>query len=192
MQGENIMYKICRTEQSIQRQRSLEQGLLKMMLTGSYADISVSDFCDRMQIPRKAFYRYFSGKEGVLYALIDHTMMDFYAVDEHRPDTGTPRGDLQRFFTFWYDQRQLLDALSRNGLTAVLTQRAMVLVHQESLISKSVLSTETVRRELETTFALCGLMSMILRWHEMGFPITAREMAEMAMGILSRPLFRIL
>ena len=192
MQGENIMYKVCRTEQSIQRQRSLEQELLKMMLTGSYEDISTSDFCDRMEIPRKAFYRYFSGKEGALYALIDHTMMDFYAVDTHSLDTGTPRGDLQRFFTFWYDHRQLLDALSRNGLSGVLINRATVLVRQESLISKTILSGESVRRELELTFALCGLMSMILRWHEMGFPITDREMAETAMGMLSRPLFRIL
>lgn len=185
------MYKVCRTEQSIQRQRSVEQELLKMMLTGSYEDISISDLCDRMQIPRKAFYRYFSGKEGALYAMIDHAMMDFYAVDEQKPDTGTPRGDLQRFFTFWYDHRQLLDALSRNGLTEVLIHRATVLVRQESLISKQVLSTETVRRELELTFALCGLMSMILRWHEMGFPLTDREMAETAMGMLSRPLIKI-
>ncbi len=192
MRSENIMYKVCRTEQSIQRQRNLEQGLLKMMLTGSYEDISISDLCDRMKIPRKAFYRYFSSKEGAVYALIDHTMMDFYAVDDHGPDTGTPRGDLQRFFAFWYDNRFLLDALSRSGLTGVLTERALTLIRQEGLMPKSKLAGGTVRQELEFTFALCGLMSMILRWHEMGFPITAREMAETAMSMLSRPLFQIL
>ena len=72
------MYKLCKTEQSAQRQRELEQGLLKMMLQCRYEDISVSDLCDQLEIPRKSFYRYFSSKDGALYALLDHTMMEFF------------------------------------------------------------------------------------------------------------------
>ena len=53
------MYKICQTEQSNRRQRELEQGLLQLMLRRNYEDISVSDLCDHLQIPRKSFYRYF-------------------------------------------------------------------------------------------------------------------------------------
>ena len=60
------MYKICQTEQSTRRQRELEQGLLRLMLHKNYEDISVSDLCDHMQIPRKSFYRYFSSKDGAL------------------------------------------------------------------------------------------------------------------------------
>ena len=71
------MYKLCKTEQSAARQRQLEQGLLQAMQTQRYEDISISDLCDRMGIPRKSFYRYFSGKEGALAALIDHTLMEF-------------------------------------------------------------------------------------------------------------------
>ena len=70
------MYKMCKSEQSAQRQRELEQGLLKAMGTCHYDEISVSDLCDQMGIPRKSFYRYFSGKDGALHALIDHTLME--------------------------------------------------------------------------------------------------------------------
>ena len=62
------MYKMCKTEQSAQRQHLLEQGLLKAMLTHHYDEISVSDLCQSIGIPRKSFYRYFSGKDGALHA----------------------------------------------------------------------------------------------------------------------------
>ena len=71
------MYKQCRTEQSAARQRALEQGLMETMMNCHYDEITVSDLCEYMQIPRKSFYRYFSNKEGALHALIDHALMDF-------------------------------------------------------------------------------------------------------------------
>ena len=55
----------------------LENGLLKYMLHHDYESINVSDFCDALAIPRKSFYRYFTNKDGALYALVDHTLMDF-------------------------------------------------------------------------------------------------------------------
>ena len=39
------MYKLCKTEQSANRQRQLEQGLLSMMAETQYDQISVSDLC---------------------------------------------------------------------------------------------------------------------------------------------------
>ena len=71
------MYKLCKTEQSAQRQRQLEEGLLAAMRTKRYEEITISDLCDQMGIPRKSFYRYFSGKDGALHALIDHALLDY-------------------------------------------------------------------------------------------------------------------
>ena len=71
------MYKLCKTEQSAQRQRQLEEGLLTAMKTKRYEEITISDLCEQMDIPRKSFYRYFSSKDGALHALIDHTLLDF-------------------------------------------------------------------------------------------------------------------
>ena len=71
------MYKRCVTEQSAKRQRELEQGLLEVMAVRRFEDISITDLCLSLDIPRKAFCRYFSSREGALCALIDHTLMDF-------------------------------------------------------------------------------------------------------------------
>ena len=70
------MYKACKTEQSAARQRELEQGLLAAMISHPFDEISISDLCTQIGIPRKSFYRYFSSKEGALHALLDHTLME--------------------------------------------------------------------------------------------------------------------
>ena len=69
------MYKLCKTEYSVRRQRQIEEALLETMETSRYEDISVSDLCARLGIPRKSFYRYFSSKDGALFALIDHRLL---------------------------------------------------------------------------------------------------------------------
>ena len=100
------MYKLCKTEQSSARQRELEQGLLRQMYHRRYEDISISDLCDHLNIPRKTFYRYFSGKDGALFSLLDHTIMEFYETGTIEGLKGTtPLGDLERFFAFWYEKR---------------------------------------------------------------------------------------
>lgn len=71
------MYKLCKTEQSSSRQRELEAGLLAAMASHQYEEISVSDLCDHLGVPRKSFYRYFSSKDGALQALLDHTLMEY-------------------------------------------------------------------------------------------------------------------
>ena len=185
------MYKLCKTEQSAQRQRSLEEGLLTAMKTKRYEEITISDLCSQMGIPRKSFYRYFSSKDGALYALIDHTLLDF----EQQTGilTGNTLGnvsrDLQHFFAFWQERRQLLDALERSGLSGVLVQRAISQSQNEFVPTRSPANPEARSMQYHTiTFAICGLMSMVTRWHRSGYSESVTEMAQIATTLLTRPL----
>ena len=74
------MYKLCKTEQSAKRQRDIENCLLELLSTRRYEDVTITEICEKMNMPRKSFYRYFDGKEGVMQSLIQHTMMDYNAV----------------------------------------------------------------------------------------------------------------
>lgn len=183
------MYKICQTEQSTRRQRELEQGLLHLMLHKNYEDISVSDLCEHMQIPRKSFYRYFSSKDGALYSLIDHTLADFFEMPV--PDKkirGNAVGDLDLFFTFWYDNKEFLDALQRNSLSGILVERANTFAIQEGHLPQKLKAAPTQLQGLALSFAVCGLLSMTLNWHRQGFPISADEMTHLAIDMLTSPL----
>lgn len=183
------MYKICRTEQSSQRQRTMEDGLLELMSKQRYEDISISDLCTYMQIPRRVFYRYFSSKDGALYALLDHIMMDYQQKELplHAENTAA-LADMTRYFYFWRKNKPLLDALSRSGLTGLLIERATFFALHEKMMPRYMLSWDPERQQLAMSFTISGLMSMVLRWHQRGFLQSPEEMCRIATGLLTEPL----
>ena len=183
------MYKICQTEQSFKRQRELENGLLQLMLRKNYEDISIRDLCEYMQIPRKSFYRYFTNKDGALYALIDHTLADFFQMPlQAEKNRGTAVGDLDLYFVFWYEHRNLLDALRRSSLCGILVERATNFSMQEGHLPRRFKAFSAEIQGIAMAFSVCGLMSMILYWHRQGFVISPAEMTRLAMDILTTPL----
>ena len=186
------MYKLCKTEQSARRQRELEQGLLAAMSTHQYEEITVSDLCDQLNIPRKSFYRYFSSKDGALNALIDHTLLEFegFSSVDGTAEKRTHQTDLEHFFRFWKERRTLLDALARSGISGTLVLRAID--HAMSDVGmplRFLPQQERLAREHATMFGVCGLMSMVLNWHNNGFLLSESQMASIAVELLTKPLF---
>lgn len=186
------MYKMCKTEQSALRQKELEQGLLAAMGTRHYDEISVSDLCDQIGVPRKAFYRYFSGKDGALHALIDHTLLEFESFDIARKsgEKRTYQLDLERFFLFWKQQKPLLDALAKSNLSGVLMERSVM--HALSDVgtpTRFLQQEEKAARTYATRFGVCGLMSVMLSWHHDGFQPDSRQMSDITLRLLTLPLF---
>ena len=183
------MYKYCKTDQSARRQRDLEQGLLAMMEHHRFEEISVSDLCEYMNVPRKSFYRYFSGKDGALYSLIDHTIADFYQMPvPPKKSRGNAMGDLDLFFTYWYNNKLFLDALQRNSLSGILVERANSFALREGFIPKKFKAIPEDKQGIALSFAICGLMSMTLSWHLQGFTISPDEMTRLAINMLTTPL----
>lgn len=185
------MYKQCRTEQSAARQRQLEQGLLQVMLKRQYEEISVSDLCAEIGVPRKAFYRYFSGKDGALFSMIDRALMDFEILSTSRElfEPETPRDYMEQVFVYWTEHQELLDALKKSNLSGLLIQRALDFSRNIDTIPRFMLITDRRLREYGTMFMVCGLMTMIVQWHDDGFSKSTSEMAELTMQLLTQPLF---
>lgn len=184
------MYKQCRTEQSLSRQRQMERGLLEIMGKRQYEEISVSDLCVELQIPRKSFYRYFDSKDGALQALIDHTLMGYDGFQSHAPADGvdTPLYYMEQVFQYWIRNRDLLDVLAKSELSGVLVQRTMEF--SKNMVFPRLLQIPDKRlREYGTMFLICGLMTMIIRWHHDGFSKSAGEMAQLAMELFTQPMF---
>lgn len=187
------MYKLCKSEQSATRQRELEQQLLTMMNMFRYEEITVSDFCIHAGIPRKAFYRYFSSKEGALHALIDHTLVQLegFTATMQLDQENVRLNELAWFFRFWQEQKALLDALERNGLGKVLIERTI----ENATVSMAVSSRVGIRdmsdmREFGIAFAVSGFMTMVLKWHGSGYALRPEQMAELTMELLTKPLIR--
>ena len=186
------MYKLCKTEQSAKRQREIELTLLSLMQTKRFEDVSVSEICAAMNMPRKAFYRYFDSRDGALNALIDHTLHLFpeyslsATVNEHRSLTR----ELESYFIFWKKNRALLDALERSNLTGLLIQASISDAVSDMVdLGKFLPEDSDWMRSQVFYFTVCGLTSLMLSWYRSGFGSSTEEMARAACRMFSRPLF---
>ena len=169
------MYKTCHTEASSSRQRELEQGLLKAMASQPYPKITLTNLCRELQVPRKTFYRYFPTKDDCLTALIDHTLSDCNDIALRGWDGSTALDEAVqlRFFQYWLQQRQFLDAIAGNELQYLLLDRTTVIVDR----MKENSSFDHFARDQVEYFIAHGLMTTVLRWHHFGFSASPGEMA---------------
>jgi len=184
------MYKLCKTAQSAQRQRELERGLLEAMKQDRYEAISISDLCTELGIPRKTFYRYFDSKEGALYALIDHTLLEYESFTAGYDGGRGMLRELELLFLFWQERKDLLDVLRESGLSGILIERAIHFALIDAAMSRSFFSEDSEEMQKHvTTFGVCGLLSMVLTWHSSGFDKPSSELAAVAARLLGKPLF---
>lgn len=186
------MYKLCKTEQSAKRQRAIEDALFDLMKQKRYEDISITELCQYMDMPRKAFYRYFDSKDDALYALIDHSMSDYsgFTVDRSGESVRSLTSELEEYFKFWLVKRDFLDALDRSGLMGSLIERTINYpVNDRVSIVKFLPGEDDVTREKVLKFAFSGLVYTMIGWYREGFSTSTRDMAKMACRMLREPLF---
>jgi AcrR family transcriptional regulator len=177
------MYKICHTEESSLRQRELEQGLLHAMGLQPYKKITLTELCRQLNIPRKTFYRYFPTKDDCLLGLIDHTLAacnDLALAGWSGGDTLDGQAQL-RFFRYWLENRDFLDAIRDNGLESLLLERTTVIVDR---MKENSPPSPFAAEQIEY-FIAHGLMSTVQRWHRYGFPSSPEEMSQVFEGLLS-------
>ena len=179
------MYKYCVTEESARRQRQLESCLLELMLQGEYPQITISHICDRAGISRKSFYRYFSSKEGCLYALMDHAIFD--GASYYLPgltDRQSTRIIYERFFTYWKNQHKLLDALSQNNLSMMLVERMLVYVSSEEQEFRLMYQSRKDDTHEQSLFYIGGIMSVLLEWHKSGYRKSITQMSQILSDLI--------
>ena len=187
------MYKKCKTEKSKKRQREIEQAFLKCLSQKLYEDIAVSELCAVANIPRKAFYRYFETKEGVLHALIDHTLQGYEEYyQSNKKERRTINGDLEAYFSFWLTEprNSLLKALKKSDLIDTLYKYSKDLAESGFINTARFLPEESVWEQKQIfSFAITGLMTIMLDWYDGGCAESTKEMADISCRILSSPLF---
>ena len=181
------MYKECISKPAIARQRAIEQGLLEYMSHKTYDDISVIDLCNKLNIPRKAFYRYFNNKDGALCALIDHTIYELSEDFLENKDRYADNVEIMTsFFTYWLEKERLLNALDSNNLSGMLLQRATAFTMNNEDIVKLLAPLQITQRtrRYRTIFLISGIMSLVIQWHHNNFDKTPEQMAQLAVELL--------
>ncbi len=182
------MYKLCTTEKSAVNQRRIEAAFLSLMASVPYDSIKISEVCRLSGLSRKVFYRLFEQKADVVYALIDHTIMD---LESYQPDISiVGEGGMHRFLGYWKEQRVFLDALIKAQCSYLLAERAIGIVLQEGSDILRSFGAENSESQRETAiFFLSGIFALVLNWHKSGYNRSIDEMSAIIMKLLmTRPI----
>ena len=184
------MYKICKTEESVQRQRQFESALLKTMSEEPYQQISVTELCRHVGIARKNFYRYFETKDDVLCALLDHTILD-YTQSDHRigREVCDAPPEIISFLSYWQTQKPLLDALQANGMSTRLIERVLAHAWQQNIGFLKLLGNNADPNTV--LFAVSGVITLIITWHHLGFRQSKEELAADIYRLMTEPVVSI-
>lgn len=178
------MTRICTSEKTAARQRWIENGLMELMQNCKFEDITATDLCRHLELPRRSFYRYFGDMEDVLDSLMNHTFQDMAIAD-----SGLTVAELEKYYEFWLCHKSLLNALAYSGMHSKITEYAMRYTDAESL--KRYLPVHDLGMDLSwemNLFVISGLSSLMISWHAEGFQKTPHQMACIAYRMLSEPL----
>lgn len=179
------MYKQCSSEKSAAQQRYFESVFLEMLQTIPYDEVFVSDLCKKAGLSRKTFYRLYDTKSDLVYAMIDHAIMDG---ESFVPDESVGPGGMHKFLAYWKHQKPLLDVLKKNNINALLAQQAMKHVMAESPEIRGAFGADNSVEGRDTMLILLtGLFALVLDWHSKGYDRTIDELAGSIMRFLTKP-----
>ncbi len=183
------MYKICKTDRSVKRQIEVETALYELLKKKDYEDISVTELCVAVNMPRKTFYRYFDEKTDVLNSILDRTLLkygSFFNYDKRK----THKKELEAYFKFWYENRELLEILDKNNLINNLFECVSRFPTNDIInVSKYLPDDNDVLRAKIFEFAIFGLLFEVIKWYKEGFKTDISDMVDIMSRLLSSPLF---
>ena len=186
------MFKLCKTEESARRQREIETSLFALMHTKHYDDISITELCLRLNMPRKAFYRYFDSKDDAIRAFLLHTLSEYRGFDmsEEEMKNRSLRRELEMYFSFWQDHRDILITFERSGMLELVTELSVSFPIGERVSTARFLPDDSEHtRDMVFRFAFAGLVRLMLDWYKSGFAASARQMSTLAVRLMTEPLF---
>lgn len=182
------MYTMCVTEKTAQQQKQFEQAFLQMLLESDYDDITISDLCRRAGLSRKIFYRLFEKKADIMYSMIDRALMES---DYYLPEESVGPGELHRFFAFWRQKKDLLDALLKHQNSSLLTDRAIRFAMREEGSPVRTFGADAEKGSYEAiVFYLSGIFSVLLAWHAQGYGKSIDEIAGLMKDLLTTPAYK--
>jgi AcrR family transcriptional regulator len=178
------MYNKCVTEKAAAQQRKFESALQELMKDRLFGDISISELCRYTGMSRKTFYRLYETKADLVYALIDHTIMEEATCE---PDPSVGPGELHQFLAFWRSRKDLLDMLQKNQISALLAQQAANIALQETPDRLRLFGLEGNANARDMMlFYLSGFFALVLDWHSRGFDRSIDEVCNVMMELLSK------
>ncbi len=185
------MYKICKNEQSAQRQKYIAECMVQLWKREPYRQISVTDICRQASIPRKTFYRYFESKEDVFLFLCEYLLMQYenYSASDCNKQCSALQKDFENFFAFNKQQTDLWEILQRDNMAhQVIEWVVSQIIEHDRLGRMFQHSQDRLVQYMKISFFTHGLFALFFDWKKRAYINSSKEMAQLAMQLMNKPL----
>lgn len=184
------MYKCCTTEHAARQQRIFEDCLMELLQSKPYSEITISALCERAGYSRYTFYRLYDGKDDVLNSIVDKTLLNWLKHNWGKPAVPSELFETTcRFFSYWLEQKPLLNALCSNGKSSMLVERSMdYLAKEDRSIAKYFNADNSENGDEILEFCLNGIYGLVVSWHRNGYEKSVEQMARILGTMLQTPL----
>lgn len=184
------MIKICRTERSAQRQRQIVDALYELLKQKSFEAITVTELCEKLNMPRKAFYRYFDSLEAALEGLVELTLATYHEPGTVPPPVRSLQKEIEGFFAFWYRRREFLETLDHAGqLSLVMNMSVNYPISNIVSLNRLLPGEDEKTQRIIYRFAITGLISSVIEWYKENFATSIPDIARIAVRMLTKPPF---
>jgi|GEM_PF-1449213 len=177
------MYKQCKNKNAQRRQIEIALSLMHLMEKQQLQHITVKDICDNINVPRRAFYRYFETKNDCLTAMLDYIILSYesYPKKYNTLQERTLELDMETFFDFYYQNQIYLKIIFNNDLFSLLLQRYVYWTKNANQVyDLDYLLGEENNREKHYSLLFCmsGLVFSLFNWYYDGCQPSPKEMAK--------------
>lgn len=184
------MYKCCTTEHAARQQRIFEDCLMELLQSKPYSEITISVLCQRAGYSRYTFYRLYDGKKDVLNAVVDKVLLNWLKKNWGQSADHSELFESNCcFFSYWLEQKPLLNALCSNGMSSMLVERSMdYLAKEDQSIARYFNADNSENGDEILLFCLNGIYGLVVSWHRNGYEKSVEQMARILETMLRTPL----
>lgn len=161
---------------ALQSKKMLTDALFRLIETGDYSQITVTQICQEADLSRRTFYRLYKTKEDILHEYMDLLTEQF----KNMVAKTAPMHYLEvaeAYFDFWNQHTDFLKLLRKNKLLDILYKtvrdRAPSVFH---MVKPGIQANETVLA-FALSYSLGGLNGMLIQWVEDDMCIPPNQMA---------------
>lgn len=167
--------------------RYIRSTLITLMSDKSYDEITVKDICNKANLSRMTFYRYYTNKDDIFREYTDERFADFYNILVNEKDVTLDKFCFMMFDYLKKYQKQIEILRVANKEFLLLYQfrnYASYLLKKFDLVKTyKKITTEVVQ------FVAGGIYSLLLSWLDSKMSQTPEQMAEILKRFITNPLF---
>ena len=171
MQKENRRIQITR--------RMLKDALLEMLETERIEKISVRTLCEKANVNRTTFYKYYSSQ----YDLLSEMETELLSQIDRCVQAKEGKGCLEKKLVFMQDNMKLCQILVGNHTDTDFQMRLLNLPNVKQELAQN-LQIETVEQKYVHEFIVNGAYSIIVRWLRDDCVETPKQVAEIILKMV--------